>query len=195
MTIFGRVLLLVLLPATAASVQASPVPDELVIEARKRTQVSVTYDGSYVALKYPMGDVPNHLGVCTDVVVRAYRGVGIDLQRKIHEDMRANFGIYPKIWGLKRPDKNIDHRRVPNLQRFFTRHGTVLPASARGVDYQPGDLVTWILPGNLPHIGIVSDTRVPGTGRPKIIHNMGGGAVEDDILFRYKITGRYRYGG
>ncbi len=178
-----------------AYADTTPLLDQLVDEARKRTRVNVTYDGSYRAIKYPQGDVPNHVGVCTDVIVRAYRGVGIDLQQSVHEDMKAHFSVYPKIWGLKRPDTNIDHRRVPNLQVFFKRHGNVLPISAKAEDYEAGDVVTWMLPGNLPHIGIVSDRYVAGTKRPKIIHNIGRGPVEDDILFDYKITGHYRYGG
>ncbi len=184
----------IFLIATIAFADPPSLLDQLVAEARKRTQVDVVYDGSYRAIDYPKGDVPNHIGVCTDVIVRAYRGVGIDLQKVIHEDIKANFSVYPKIWGLKRPDTNIDHRRVPNLKVFFKRHGQVLQVSDQATDYQSGDIVTWMLPRNLPHIGIVSDRFVVGTDRPKIIHNIGQGPVEDDILFSYKITGHYRYG-
>ncbi len=165
----------------------------LVKAAQERTHFSVRYDGSYLAIKYPMGDVPLDQGVCTDLVIRAYRKQGIDLQQLVHEDMRANFFAYPKIWGLKTTDTNIDHRRVPNLQTFFKRHGKNLEISDNESNYKPGELVTWMLPGNLPHIGIVSNQIVDNTQRPKIIHNIGRGPVEDDILFKYEITGHYRF--
>jgi uncharacterized protein YijF (DUF1287 family) len=152
-----------------------------------------TYDGSYRRIGYPNGDVPDSVGVCTDLVVRAYRGVGLDLQQLVHEDMRDNFDAYPEIWGLRAPDTNIDHRRVPNLQTFFSRHGEVLPVTASAADYRPGDLVTWMLPGNLPHIGIVAERRSVDGLRPMIVHNIGAGPALDDILFRYEITGHYRY--
>jgi uncharacterized protein YijF (DUF1287 family) len=172
------------------SLAATP---ELVTAARKQTQSRVIYDGSYVRLAYPMGDVPPDRGVCTDVIVRAYRAVGIDLQQLVHEDMRANFARYPPNWGLMRPDTNIDHRRVPNLQTFFERAGAAVAVSRNASEYLPGDLVTWRLPGNLPHIGIVSDRRNADTGNPLIIHNIGAGPVEDDILYSFPITGHYRY--
>jgi uncharacterized protein YijF (DUF1287 family) len=165
----------------------------LIAAARTRTTKHEIYDGSYRVISYPMGDVPNDRGVCTDLVVRAYRALGIDLQVLVHEDMRGHFAEYPQIWGLQRPDRNIDHRRVPNLQKFFERAGAKLRVSAVASDYKPGDLVTWMLPGNLPHIGIISDQNVPGSNRPKVIHNIGAGPVEDDILFLYRITGHYRY--
>jgi hypothetical protein len=139
-----------------------------------------------------MGDVPSSRGVCTDVVIRAYRAIGIDLQVLVHEDMSANFPLYPRLWGLPRPDTNIDHRRVPNLQRFLERaHANV--GSGVGAKYLPGDLVTWMLPGNLPHIGIVSDRFAADSARPLIIHNIGAGPAEEDMLFAYPITGHYRY--
>ena len=144
-------------------------------------------------MEYPLGDVPNDRGVCTDLIIRAYRALQIDLQVLVHEDMAQNFAVYPQLWGLRKPDKNIDHRRVPNLQRFFDRAGARLAVTTRPDDYAEGDLVTWMLPGNLPHIGIVSNQRVPRSSRPKIIHNIGAGPVEDDILFVYPITGHYRY--
>lgn len=165
----------------------------LVEAARERTRRRETYDGAYRKIGYPLGDVPDHLGVCTDLVIRAYRHQGIDLQVLVHEDMTRTFGSYPKTWGLRRPDPNIDHRRVPNLQVFLSRHGTTYPISRAPADYVAGRLVTWRLPGNLPHIGIVSDQFVRGTERPKIIHNIGAGPVEDDVLFNYPITGHYRY--
>ena len=165
----------------------------LVEAALQRTRSFVLYNGSYVKLDYPMGDVPAHTGVCTDVVIRSYRQVGIDLQQAVHEDMRVAFSGYPNIWGLKRPDSNIDHRRVPNLQTFFTRHGKVLKVSRNPGDYQAGDLVTWMLPGNLPHIGIVVKKH-SSEGRPYIVHNIGMGPKLEDMLFNYPITGHYRFG-
>jgi uncharacterized protein YijF (DUF1287 family) len=131
--------------------------------------------------------------VCTDVIVRAYRAIGIDLQQLVHEDMRANFARYPPHWGLLRPDPNIDHRRVPNLQTFFERAGAAVALSRTASGFLAGDLVTWRLPGNLPHIGIVSERRNADTGNPLIIHNIGAGPVEDDILYSFPITGHYRY--
>lgn len=153
------------------------------------------YDGAYISIEYPWGDVPANIGVCTDVVIRSYRKLGTDLQRLVHEDMSANFNEYPskRIWGLKRPDKNIDHRRVPNLQVFFKRYGVVLEISDSPSVYEPGNLVTWMIPGNLPHIGIVSDKVNPETGNPMIVHNIGRGPELEDMLFSYKITGHYKF--
>lgn len=167
----------------------------LVDAALARTMASVTYDGSYRKIGYPGGDVPDNIGVCTDVIIRCYRKLGIDLQKDVHEDMKKNFSLYPRNWGLKRPDTNIDHRRVPNLKTFFKRKGTKLPVSSSADDYKPGDLVTWMLPGNLPHIGIVTDKRSDDGLRPMIVHNIGAGPVLEDMLFSFKITGRYRYHG
>ncbi|WP_440903712.1 DUF1287 domain-containing protein [Catenovulum sp. SX2] len=163
--------------------------------ALERTSKQITYDGSYIAIPYPNGDVPAHIGVCTDVVIRSYRALGIDLQRLVHEDMRSNFNLYPskRIWGLTSTDKNIDHRRVPNLQTFFARNAVELAITNDKEDYQPGDLVTWMLPGNLPHIGIVSNKVSPITGNPLIVHNIGAGPKLEDMLFAYKITGHFRY--
>ena len=166
---------------------------QLIKAAQERTKYTIIYDGSYIAIAYPMGDVPLDRGVCTDLVIRAYRTLGVDLQQLVHEDMRDNFSSYPNIWGLKKTDKNIDHRRVPNLQTFFKRSGKQLTISQDETDYKPGNLVTWMLPGNLPHIGIVSNEFVQNTKRPKIIHNIGRGPVEDDILFKYEITGHYYF--
>ncbi len=180
--------------ALPVDVCAESFAERLVQAAKERTRHAVTYDGSYRAIAYPMGDVPDHIGVCTDVVVRAYRKVGIDLQQLVHEDMKANFSAYPKNWGLTRPDTNIDHRRVPNLQKFFERKGKSLPVSREAGDYRAGDLVTWMLPGNLPHIGIVSGDKAPGSARPLILHNIGRGPKEEDVLFAYPVTGHYRYG-
>ncbi|KLN59534.1 hypothetical protein WH96_16795 [Kiloniella spongiae] len=162
--------------------------------ALERTTQNVVYDGSYHSISYPGGDVPANIGVCTDVVIRSYRALGIDLQKLVHEDMRANFASYPKIWGLKSTDRNIDHRRVPNLRVFFTRYGQSLPLSRDVADYLPGDLVTWNLnkSGSLPHIGIVSD-RKSSNSVPLIVHNIGFGPQIEDMLFDYKMTGHYRY--
>ncbi len=167
--------------------------NELVAAAHERTKHLVRYDGKYVSLKYPMGDVPDNIGVCTDVIIRSYRKIGIDLQKEVHMDMKLNFAKYPKKWGLKRTDTNIDHRRVPNLRTFFSRKGKSFKPSNNPKDYFPGDLVTWMLPGNLPHIGIVSEKFSEDGLRPLIIHNIGAGPVLEDMLFDYKITGIYRY--
>lgn len=180
------------LPATA---ELPPFEQKLVLAALERTTHTVRYDGAYHRIGYPGGDVPADIGVCTDVIVRAYRTLGIDLQQLVHEDMRAHFSSYPsrRIWGLSRPDSNIDHRRVPNLQTFFKRQGTELPISTEASDYQPGAIVTWMLPGNLPHIGIVTDQIAADSGRPLIVHNIGAGPKLEDRLFAFPITGHYRF--
>lgn len=159
--------------------------------ARQQIGVTVTYDPSYVSLSYPGGDVPPDRGVCTDVVIRALRLKGLDLQQAVHEDMKAHFSAYPKLWGLKRPDKNIDHRRVPNLQTYFARRGWALPLSTDAADYRAGDLVTCLVGGTLPHIMVVSDRRA-ADGTPLIIHNIGSGTQEEDALFTFSLTGHYR---
>lgn len=158
------------------------------------TRDRVVYDPAYMKIPYPNGDVPANKGVCTDVVIRAYRKLGIDLQKEVHLDMKANFAKYPSLkkWGLKTTDRNIDHRRVPNLQMFFSRKGVVLPISDKAHDYTAGDLVTWDLGGGITHIGIVTD-RKSADGIPLIVHNIGSGQVLQDMLFRFKITGHYRY--
>ncbi len=163
--------------------------------ALERTRHAVRYDGAYRSIPYPGGDVPADTGVCTDVIIRSYRALGTDLQVLVHEDMKSHFDRYPSrhIWGLNRPDHNIDHRRVPNLQVFFSRHGQSLPVSDDPADYRTGDLVTWMLPGNLPHIGIVTGRRAEGSGRPLIVHNIGAGPQLEDMLFAYPVTGHYRY--
>lgn len=153
----------------------------------------VTYDPSYFSIPYPNGDVPKNKGVCTDVVIRAYRKLGIDLQKEVHEDMKANFRLYPKIWGLTKPDKNIDHRRVPNLMKFFSRKGKELPITQNSEDYQPGDVVCWNLGGAITHIGIVSRIKNFTKTRYQIVHNIGSGQVLEDCLFSFKIIGHYRY--
>jgi len=167
----------------------------LISAALRQVNVTVTYDPAYRKLTYPMGDVPRDRGVCTDVIVRAYRDAfGRDLQRQVHEDMRRHFSAYPKHWGLKRPDRNIDHRRVPNLRVFFALHGTRLPVSEAPGDYLPGDLITQTIAGRLPHIGIVTHLRSNDGLRPLIVHNIGAGARLEDTLFEFPITGHYRYG-
>lgn len=174
---------------------AEPSESDLVVAALDRTKHVVRYDGSYRAIPYPNGDVPENVGVCTDVLIRSYRAIGIDLQRLVHEDMSADFAAYPRNWGLARPDTNIDHRRVPNLRRFFERHGKSLVVSDNPADYQPGDIVTWMLPGNNPHIGIVTNEMSADGERPLIVHNIGLGPKKDDMLFLFQITGHYRYLG
>jgi uncharacterized protein YijF (DUF1287 family) len=159
------------------------------------TQQSVVYDPTYFRIDYPNGDVPANRGVCTDVVIRAYRKVGIDLQRKVHEDMKANFSKYPKKWGLKSTDRNIDHRRVPNLMTFFGRKGISLPVTNSAKDYIPGDVVCWNLGGAVTHIGIVVNRKSADGVRYLIVHNIGSGQVLEDCLFNFTIIGHYRYGG
>jgi uncharacterized protein YijF (DUF1287 family) len=168
---------------------------DLVLAAIERTKQNVTYDGSYFSIPYPNGDVPSNIGVCTDVIIRSYRVMNVDLQKLVHEDMRGNFNEYPskRIWGLSRTDRNIDHRRVPNLKVFFKRNGKSLPITQSGEDYKAGDIVTWSLPGNLPHIGIVSSRKSTKNGNPLIVHNIGSGPEIEDMLFSYRITGHYSF--
>ena len=154
---------------------------------------NIIYDPAYFSINYPNGDVPNDRGVCTDVVIRAYRKLGIDLQKEVHEDMLANFNQYPKIWNLNQPDKNIDHRRVPNLMTFFERKGIEKSMSQKASDYDPGDIVCWDLGGGITHIGIVIHKKSMDNQRFFIVHNIGGGQVAEDILFQYKIIGHFSY--
>ena len=174
--------------------EVSPTIRRLLDNATEQTRVTKEYDPNYTVLSYPNGDVPMERGVCTDVVIRAMRATGVDLQKEVHEDMIANFAVYPKKWGLKQADSNIDHRRVPNLQTFFTRKGKALAITTVGKDYQPGDIVAWDLDGKgMTHIGIVSNLWNEGTKRYSIIHNIGRGAETADTLFDWKIIGHYRY--
>lgn len=177
-------------PAHEAAASHTPSADvpRWVAAARQQVGVTILYDPAYVVLGYPGGDVPAERGVCTDVVIRALRHDGVDLQQRLHEDMRSNFARYPRNWGLARPDRNIDHRRVPNLEVWFTRQGWQLPAAS---DYQPGDLVTWRLPGGAPHIGIVSDRRA-ADGTPLILHNINRGTREENVLHSWPINGHFR---
>ncbi len=170
---------------------------KLVAAAVERTNHFIRYDGSYVQIPYPGGDVPADTGVCTDEVIRVYRTLGIDLQTKVHEDMVRNFDAYPnqRRWGLSHPDSSIDHRRVPNLMVFFGRKGEKLAITSRSEDYAPGDLVTWDLGGGVPHIGIVVDRKSTESGNYRVVHNIGAGPKMEDVLFRWKITGHYRFFG
>jgi uncharacterized protein YijF (DUF1287 family) len=185
-----KILLLLCWVAVTALAQT---PAELVTAARSQVGKTTVYDPAYTSLKYPGGDLPLERGVCTDVVIRALRtAFSADLQKLVHEDMAAHFSSYPKIWGLRKTDKNIDHRRVPNLQRYFERRGFKLPVTQNAADYQPGDLVTCTVPPHLPHIMIVSDKK-NADGVPLVIHNIGRGAREEDCLFTYPLTGHYRW--
>jgi len=188
-------LLLILLVALAPRLVFSQVDfsKKLSDAAVALTQQKVTYDPQYFSIPYPNGDVPADKGVCTDVVIRAYRKVGIDLQKEVHEDMKANFKLYPQNWGLKSTDKNIDHRRVPNLMKYFSRFGIVKKISANPDDYTPGDIVAWNLTGSTNHIGIVVDKKSPDGKRYMIVHNIGAGQVTEDVLFSYTIIGHYGY--
>lgn len=155
---------------------------------------NIVYTPNYVSIKYPNGDVQANTGVCTDVVIRAYRKLGIDLQREVHEDLKANFSKYPNLkkWGLKKPDTNIDHRRVPNLEVFFTRKGQKLAVTQNAADYKTGEIVTWMINGKLPHIGIITHKKSP-EGNPMIVHNVGSGQVLEDCLLSYEIVGHFKY--
>lgn len=190
-TIFIGVLLL--LASISTQAQGDNFYKRLSDAAIELTNDRVTYDPKYFTIPYPNGDVPKDKGVCTDVVIRAYRKLGIDLQKKIHEDMKDNFSKYPRKWGMKKTDRNIDHRRVPNQATFFTRFGTVKKISDKGEDYLPGDIVTWDLGRGLVHIGIVTDRKSADRRRPLIVHNIGQGQVLQDCLFSFNITGHYIY--
>jgi hypothetical protein len=183
-----------LLAVVPAAAEPPPLAATIAAAAIEQTKSPGVYDPAYVRLDYPMGDVPADRGVCSDVVIRALRTAGLDLQALVHEDMRANFAAYPKRWGMARPDRNIDHRRVPNLEVYFTRAGWRLAPSRVAADYRAGDIVAWNLKGDkgvLPHIGVVTD-RIGRSGRPLIAHNIGAGPKVEDVLFDWAITGRYR---
>jgi len=182
-----------LLLSLAAPARADAAFAKIVVEAaQSQTKERVVYDGRYFKLAYPGGDLPAGIGVCTDVVVRAFRKAGVDLQVAVHEDMKKNFSAYPQKWGRRAPDTNIDHRRVPNLMTFFTRQGASLPVTKKPADYAAGDLVTWDLGGGLTHIGVVVADPLGGT-KPLIVHNIGRGPKREDVLFDWAITGHYRY--
>lgn len=187
---FRKFLLLIL--SCGVSLAEEAFPTKLIKAARSQVGVTTTYDPAYVALAYPMGDIPRQRGVCTDVVIRALRECGHDLQELVHLDMKKNFAVYPKIWGLKSTDKNIDHRRVPNLMTYFKRQGFSQPKSEDAARFQPGDLVTCLVAGNLPHIMIISDKK-GSSGHYMALHNIGAGAKEEDCLFDFPHTGHFRW--
>ena len=197
MTLTRLIPILAFLLASVTGLAATTPPpsvDPATLVREAKTQIGKTkgYDPAYRKLAYPGGDIPIESGVCTDVIVRALRSAGkVDLQKLVHEDMKRAFKSYPQLWGLKGPDSNIDHRRVPNLQTFFKRQGWSLPVTDKPADYKAGDIVTCIIPPNLPHIMIVSDTQGPA-GRPLVIHNIGAGTREEEGLFFYKLSGHYR---
>lgn len=194
--ILALALSLPLLPACsqAQPLRAATRAAQLIAAARRQIGVTTSYDPAYTRLTFPGGDVPRAKGVCTDVIVRAYRdALSADLQALVNADMRAAFSAYPKRWGLRRPDASIDHRRVPNLETFFSRKGARLPIPARLHDWKPGDLVSALVGGTLPHIGIVSDRAAPA-GHPLLIHNIGAGTREEDALGDHRIIGRFRWG-
>ncbi|HEX8888689.1 MAG TPA: DUF1287 domain-containing protein [Pyrinomonadaceae bacterium] len=172
---------------------SSPALKSVVEAALEQTKYTRYYDQSYTKISYPGGDVPLERGACTDVIIRAFRKGGVDLQKEVHEDMEQNFAAYPAKWGLKSPDPNIDHRRVPNLRTFFERKGKSLPVTNRAEDYLPGDVVTWDLGGGSDHIGVVTNLWSDETQNYLIVHNMGGGAKVENVLFAWRITGHYRY--
>jgi uncharacterized protein YijF (DUF1287 family) len=189
-----RVLATCLLLMSSSPCRAEEPSSELqriIQSAYAQVGVTLRYDPSYVSIPFPGGDVPVDRGVCTDVIIRAYRSIGVDLQVLVNQDMRKVFTAYPRKWGLSRPDPNIDHRRVDNLAVFFGRHGQSLPISKEASDYRPGDIVTLRLPDGRPHIGLVSDRSTDG--RPMLVHNIGAGAQVEDVLFAFTITGHYRY--
>ncbi len=187
--LFFLLVLLSPLPSLAAPVDIVAI----LANAREQTTQTLYYDPGYTPLAYPGGDVPIERGVCTDVVIRAFRKAGVDLQVLVHQDMRKNFAAYPKLWGLAKPDRSIDHRRVPNLMTFFKRQGKALALTDQAADYRAGDVVAWRLPNDFLHIGIVSGENSAGAARPMIFHNIGQGAKLEDILFEYKVIGHYRY--
>ncbi|CTQ52232.1 hypothetical protein LP7551_00749 [Roseibium album] len=174
--------------------QPEPWAEKLIAAAESQIGITTIYDPAYVGLSFPGGDIPRQRGVCTDVVIRAYRdALDYDLQAEVNKDMRAHFSAYPKIWGLKRTDRNIDHRRVPNLRTFFKRQGSALPVSDQVGDYLSGDIVSQMLPGNLPHMAIVTHRLSPDGKRPMLVHNIGAGTRLEDRLFAFEITGHYRF--
>jgi uncharacterized protein len=184
--------ILIFLSSSTADAGAGSTAFDLVAAARAQIGVTLTYDPSYQRIAYPMGDVAPERGVCSDVVIRAFRAAGTDLQEEVHRDMAKHFTAYPKLWNLSAPDSNIDHRRVPNLATWFARQGYALPLDHDPAAYQPGDVVAWVLSNGRPHIGIVSDRHSEDGSRPLVIHNIGWGAQEEDVLFEYRITGHFR---
>ena len=186
-------ILSILLFVNVIFTQESFSPENISNAAIELTKDEVIYDGSYYSIPYPNGDVPNDIGVCTDVIIRTYRSLGFDLQKEIHEDMENNFDVYPKIWGLKKPDKNIDHRRVPNQMTYFERQGASLTITNDSKNYLPGDIVAWDLGGGTTHIGIVVNKKSSNSENYMIVPNIGAGQNIDDCLFDFKIIGDYRF--
>jgi len=174
------------------SISDAPEIKKAVDSAIEQTRQTIQYDSSYTKIRYPNGDVPIERGVCADVIVRAFRSAGIDLQKEVHEDMSLNFNAYPAKWGARKPDSNIDHRRVPNLMTLFERRAKSVPITRESSDYKPGDVVAWQLDNNLLHIGLVSDVVADGTPNYLIVHNIGAGAKIEDVLMAWKIIGHYR---
>lgn len=183
----------VFISTISISVGQSNFYDRLADSTLTLTKQIVHYDATYFQIPYPNGDVPSNKGVCTDVIIRAYRKLGIDLQKEVHLDIKSNFSSYPKNWGLSKPDKNIDHRRVPNLMTFFNRHGITKSITKNPKDFSPGDIVCWNLMGSVTHIGIVVKNKSADGKRHLIVHNIGEGQVMEDCLFDFKIIGHYRY--
>jgi hypothetical protein len=190
---FGRLIALFFALAGVAIAQSPADVDRMLAAAQAQVGVTVRYAPAYQSLEFPGGDVPIDRGVCTDVLIRALRAVDVDLQLEVNRDMRANFDAYPDIWGLTRPDPNIDHRRVPNLERYLQRHGKSLPTSDDPARFRAGDFVSWRLETGQPHIGIVSNSRSADGRRYLIIHNIGNGVEVEDVLFEWKMTGHFRY--
>ncbi|MEO5776275.1 MAG: DUF1287 domain-containing protein [Flavobacterium sp.] len=180
---------------TVTSLKPNSFEEKLSNAAISIIDPTIDYDPTYFAIKYPNGDVPKDKGVCTDVIIRSYRKLGIDLQKEVHEDMLKNFSLYPNVkkWGLHKTDTNIDHRRVPNLEVFFGRKGKKLSVTADADDYKTGELVTWIIGNKYPHIGIVTNKKSPDGKRLMIVHNVGNGQVLEDCLFDWKIVGHFKY--
>lgn len=191
---FKKLILSLFLLASLSVAGQTDYGNKVATAAEELTKDKVVYNGTYFKIPYPNGDVPKPYGVCTDVVIRTYRKLDIDLQKEVHEDMKAHFSEYPNNWGLKKTDTNIDHRRVPNLRCFFSRKGVSLIVSQNAVDYLPGDIVSWQLDNGLTHIGMVSKTKTQDKKRYLMVHNIGAGQVFEDCLFSFKITGHYRYG-
>jgi uncharacterized protein len=192
-SVLNIVISLTLVHATSLVYCQNNIPERLAASALELTLQKVQYDPAYFKINYPNGDIPADKGVCTDVVIRAFRAVNIDLQKEVHEDMKANFALYPRNWGLKKPDTNIDHRRVPNLSTFFTRKGFAIRVTQNPGDYIPGDIVTWDLGRGVTHIGIVVNQKSEDGNRYLIVHNIGYGQEVADFLFRFRVTGHFRY--
>ncbi|MEO9954561.1 DUF1287 domain-containing protein [Nonlabens sp.] len=192
--LFKKLILLLFLTIGLPAIAQTDYGLKVAVAAQELTKDHVIYNGSYFSIPYPGGDVPAEYGVCTDVVIRTYRKLGVDLQKEVHEDMKRHFSLYPNNWGLKKTDTNIDHRRVPNLRTFFKRKGVSIAVTQNAKDYLPGDIVSWTLSNGLTHIGMVSKTKSKNQKRYLMVHNIGAGQVLEDCLFNFKITGHYRYG-